>query len=48
MKDLLNAAKFGIGYGLAAGIALKFGYWLWDEVLEDKFDDLKERLTKTE
>lgn len=48
MREVMNAVKFGLGYGLAAGVALKLGYWLWDEVLEDRIDDLKVRLTKTE
>lgn len=48
MRDVMNAVKFGLGYGLAAGVALKLGYWLWDEVLEDRIDELKDRLTKTE
>ena len=46
MKEFMNAVKFGIGYGVAAGVAIRFGCWLWDEVLEDKVDVLKERLTK--
>lgn len=48
MRDVMNAVKFGLSYGLAAGVALNLGYWLWDEVLEDRIDELKDRLTKTE
>ena len=42
MKDLFKTAAYGfvIAIGYMAGIKL------WDEVLEDKVDDLKERLNK--
>lgn len=35
-----------LAYGLTAALGIKAGYYLWDEVLEDKVDDLKDRLTK--
>lgn len=35
-----------LGFGIATGVGLMGGYWLWNEVLEDKMDDLKDRLSK--
>lgn len=42
MKDLVKIMVnwAGVGIGYAAGI------WLWDNVLEDKVEDLKNRLSK--
>ena len=42
MKDLFKS----FGYAVAIGIGYMAGIKLWDEVLEDKVDNLKERLTK--
>ena len=44
MREILNYAK----YGFIVGITYAAGYWLWEEVLADKMDDLKNRITKTE
>ena len=44
MKTFINS----IIYGFAVGVAYMGGAWLWSEVLEDKAEDLKHRLTKTE
>lgn len=35
-----------LGIGIATGVGIMGGYWLWDNVLEDKADDLKDRLSK--
>ena len=42
MKDLVKIMVnwAGVGIGYMAGI------WLWDNVLEDKVEDLKDRLSK--
>ena len=42
MKNLINV----ILTGAAACIGFGAGGWLWDNVLEDKLDDLKDRLAK--
>lgn len=42
MKDLFKTAT----YGVAIAIGYMAGIKLWDEVLEDKIDDLKDRLKK--
>lgn len=42
MKTLLKTLS---GW-FAVAVGLKAGGWLWDEVLEEKADDLKNRLSK--
>lgn len=42
MKTLFNY----VVYGVTVGIGYMAGVWLWDEILEDKANDLKERLGK--
>ena len=42
MKDLFKVFVLGIVTAIGGGV----GWKLWDEVLEDKVDDLKERLSK--
>lgn len=42
MKDLFKTLL----YGAAVAVGYMAGVKLWDEVLEDKVDDLKERLSK--
>lgn len=33
-----------MGWCTAMGVAFNAGYWLWENVLEEKFDDVKEYL----
>jgi hypothetical protein len=35
MKEIIRIA----GLGVVCGIAVQAGYWLWDNVLEDKVED---------
>ena len=42
MKTIIKV----LGLGILAGVGSSAGYWLWEEVLEDKVDDLKDRLSK--
>jgi hypothetical protein len=44
MKDLFKAACVGVTYA----IGFCAGWKLWEDVLEDKVEDLKERLSKKE
>ena len=39
MKKIIEIAGLGVVCGLAVG----FGSWLWDNVLEDKVDDLYDK-----
>lgn len=36
MKEIMKVA----GLMVTAGVAYGFGWWLWDNILEDKVDDL--------
>jgi hypothetical protein len=36
MKDIFKLVKMGVVTGMAVGC----GYWLWDNVLEDKVEKL--------
>jgi hypothetical protein len=40
MKDILKV----MGLGTAIAVAYSAGFWLWENVLEEKFDDVKEYL----
>ena len=42
MKDLI---KF-VGTFALAGIGMNAGFWVWENVLEDKVDNLKDKLSK--
>lgn len=42
MKSLLKL----MGTSIAAVIAWLFGEWLWREVIKEKLDNLKHRLTR--
>ena len=42
MKDLFKTTALGVVYAIGFCV----GWKLWEEVLEDKVDDLKERLSK--
>lgn len=42
MKQLVKTALLGAGYA----IGFCAGWKLWEDVLEDKFEELKDRLTK--
>ena len=42
MKNVIRTLMAGV----AVMVGVKAGEWLWDEVLEYKVDDLKDRLTK--
>lgn len=35
MKEIIKTA----GLMFTAGVAYGFGYWVWDNILEDKVDD---------
>ena len=41
-KALITGAIYGLGFGVTYMAAMK----LWDDVLEDKFDDLEDYLTE--
>lgn len=34
MKEIIRIA----GLGVVCGVAVNVGYWLWDNILEDKLD----------
>ena len=42
MKNLIRIA----GIGIVAGIGVNLGYWLWDNILEDKVDDMYDKHQK--
>ena len=44
MKNFLTWVAVGLGYG----IGIMGGYWVWSNVIEDKVEDLTDRLTKKE
>ena len=42
MKEIIRIA----GLGVVCGVAVQAGYWLWDNILEDKVDEIYENHQK--
>lgn len=42
MKTIISL----IGAGIATGVGIQGGFWLWDNVLEEKVEGLRDRLSK--
>ena len=42
MKSIINV----LGIGILAGVGTSAGFWLWEEVLEDKVEDFRDYLSK--
>ena len=42
MKNIINIA----GIGIAAGVGVKLGEWLWYTILEDKLDEIYDKHQK--
>lgn len=48
MKNLFKVVVLYIAAGAASMIGVMGGTWLWNEVLEDKADNLKKRFSNKE